>query len=87
MSDGTERTKTTMPDPSFAWWLGKTIGGSKPAPPPGSARIVGGSYDQSKARTVNATLASAAREPVAHVGGFAKKLTSALADAQADLGG
>ena len=72
MSDGTDRTKPTMPEPSFAWWLGKTIGDSKPAPPPGSARIVGGSYDQSKARTVNATLASAAREPVAHVGGRAK---------------
>jgi hypothetical protein len=41
-----------------------------------------------QAGTVDATLASAVRKSVAHVGGGgAKKLKAALADAQAGLGG
>ena len=45
-------------------------------------------YDRGKAGTVDTTLASAVRKSVAQVdGGGAKKLKSALADAQAGLGG
>jgi arylsulfatase len=55
--------------------------------PPGSAGIVA-IYDRGKAGTVDATLASAVRKSVAQVDGrSAKKLKSALADAQAGLGG
>jgi uncharacterized membrane protein len=55
--------------------------------PPGSAGIVA-IYDRGKAGTVDATLASAVRKSVAQVDGRgAKKLKSALADAQAGLGG
>jgi hypothetical protein len=45
-------------------------------------------YDRAKAGTVDATLASAVRKSVAQVDGRgAKQLKSALADAQAGLGG
>jgi uncharacterized membrane protein len=55
--------------------------------PPGSAGIVA-IYDRSKATTVDTTLTSAVRKSVAHVdGGGAKKLKSALAEAQAGMGG
>ena len=55
--------------------------------PPGSGGIVA-IRDRAKAGTVDATLASAVRKSVAHVdGGGAKQLKSALADAQAGLGG
>src|SRR5438552_11258674 len=55
--------------------------------PPGSAGVVA-IYDRAKASTVDATLASAVKKSVAHVdGGGAKKLKSALADAQAGMGG
>ncbi len=55
--------------------------------PPGSAGVVA-IYDRDKASIVDATLASAVKKSVAHVdGGGAKKLKSALADAQAGLGG
>jgi uncharacterized membrane protein len=55
--------------------------------PPGSAGIVA-IYDRGKTDTVNATLASAVRKPVAQVdGGGAKKLKAALAQAQAGMGG
>jgi uncharacterized membrane protein len=55
--------------------------------PPGSAGVVA-IYDRTKASTVDATLASAVKKSVAHVdGGGAKKLKSALADAQAGMGG
>jgi uncharacterized membrane protein len=55
--------------------------------PPGSAGIVA-IYDRAKASTVDATLASAVRKSVAQVdGGGAKKLKSALAEAQAGMGG
>jgi arylsulfatase len=55
--------------------------------PPGSAGIVA-IYDRAKAGTVDATLASAVKKSVAQVDGRgAKQLKSALADAQAGLGG
>jgi uncharacterized membrane protein len=55
--------------------------------PPGSAGIVA-VYDRSKTGTVDATLASAVRKSVAQVdGGGAKKLKTALAEAQAGMGG
>jgi uncharacterized membrane protein len=55
--------------------------------PPGSAGIVA-IYDRAKATTVDATLASAVRKSVAQVdGGGARKLKSALAEAQAGMGG
>ena len=55
--------------------------------PPGSAGIVA-IYDRAKADTVNTTLASAVRKSVAQVdGGGAKELKSALAQAQAGMGG
>jgi uncharacterized membrane protein len=55
--------------------------------PPGSAGVVA-IYDRDKAGTVDATLASAVKKSVARVdGGGAKKLKSALADAQAGMGG
>jgi uncharacterized membrane protein len=55
--------------------------------PPGSAGIVA-IYDRDKATTVDATLTSAVRKSVAQVdGGGAKKLKSALAEAQAGMGG
>jgi len=55
--------------------------------PPGSAGIVA-IYDRSKAGTVDATLASAVKKSVAQIDGHgAKRLKSALADAQAGLGG
>jgi uncharacterized membrane protein len=55
--------------------------------PPGSAGVVA-IYDRAKAGTVDAALASAVKKSVAHVdGGGAKKLKSALADAQAGMGG
>jgi uncharacterized membrane protein len=55
--------------------------------PPGSAGIVA-IYDRAKTDTVNATLASAVRKSVAQVdGGGAKELKSALAEAQAGMGG
>jgi hypothetical protein len=45
-------------------------------------------YDRGKASTVDATLTSAVRKSVAHVDGRgAKQLKSALADAQARMGG
>jgi uncharacterized membrane protein len=55
--------------------------------PPGSAGIVA-IYDRGKASTVDATLTSAVRKSVAQVDGRgAKQLKSALADAQAGMGG
>jgi uncharacterized membrane protein len=55
--------------------------------PPGSAGIVA-IYDRAQTDTVNATLASAVRKSVAQVdGGGAKELKSALAEAQAGMGG
>jgi len=55
--------------------------------PPGTAGIVA-IYDRTKASTVDAALASAVKKSVAHVDGRgAKKLKSALADAQAGMGG
>jgi uncharacterized membrane protein len=55
--------------------------------PPGSAGIVA-IYDRAKTDTVNTTLASAVRKSVAQVdGGGAKELKSALAEAQAGMGG
>jgi uncharacterized membrane protein len=55
--------------------------------PPGSAGIVA-IYDRAKAGIVDATLASAVRKSVAQVDGRgAKQLKSALADAQAGMGG
>ncbi len=55
--------------------------------PPGSAGIVA-IYDRDKTDTVNTTLASAVRKSVAQVdGGGAKELKSALAEAQAGMGG
>jgi uncharacterized membrane protein len=55
--------------------------------PPGSAGIVA-IYDRAKTDTVNSTLASAVRKSVAQVdGGGAKELKSALAEAQAGMGG
>ena len=55
--------------------------------PPGSAGIVA-IYDRGKESTVDATLTSAVRKSVAHVDGRgAKQLKSALADAQAGMGG
>ncbi|HEY1517788.1 MAG TPA: DUF1269 domain-containing protein [Solirubrobacteraceae bacterium] len=55
--------------------------------PPGSAGIVV-IYDRAKTDTVNATLANAVRRSVAQVeGGGAKELKSALAEAQAGMGG
>ena len=55
--------------------------------PPGSAGIVA-IYDRGKAGTVDATLDQRGQESVAQVDGRgAKKLKSALADAQAGLGG
>ena len=55
--------------------------------PPGSAGIVA-IYDRAKTDTVNTTLASAVRKPVAQVdGGGAKELKAALAEAQAGIGG
>lgn len=45
-------------------------------------------YDRGKARIVDATLASAVRKSVAQVDGHdAKQLKTALADAQAGMGG
>jgi uncharacterized membrane protein len=55
--------------------------------PPGSAGVVA-VYDRAKTDTVNATLVSAVRKSVAQVdGGGAKELKSALAEAQAGMGG
>jgi uncharacterized membrane protein len=55
--------------------------------PPGSAGIVA-IYDRGQASTVDATLTSAVRKSVAQVDGRgAKQLKSALADAQAGMGG
>jgi arylsulfatase len=55
--------------------------------PPGSAGIVA-IYDRAKASAVDTALASAVRKSVAQVdGGGAKKLKSALAEAQAGMGG
>jgi arylsulfatase len=55
--------------------------------PPGSAGIVA-IYDRAKTTTVDTALASAVRKSVAQVdGGGAKKLKSALAEAQAGMGG
>jgi uncharacterized membrane protein len=55
--------------------------------PPGSAGIVA-IYDRAKTDTVNATLPSAVRKSVAQIdGGGAKELKSALAEAQAGMGG
>jgi uncharacterized membrane protein len=55
--------------------------------PPGSAGIVA-VYDRSKTGTVDAALASAVRKSVAQVdGGGATKLKTALAEAQAGMGG
>jgi uncharacterized membrane protein len=55
--------------------------------PPGSAGIVA-IYDRAKTDTVNTTLTSAVRKSVAQVdGGGAKELKSALAEAQAGMGG
>jgi len=55
--------------------------------PPGSAGIVA-IYDRGKASTVDAILISAVRKSVAQVDGRgAKQLKSALADAQAGMGG
>ena len=55
--------------------------------PPGSAGIVA-IYDRAKTDTVNQALPSAVRKSVAQVdGGGAKELKSALAEAQAGMGG
>jgi uncharacterized membrane protein len=55
--------------------------------PPGSAGVVA-IYDRSKTDTVDATLSSAVRKSVAQVDGSgAKKLKSALAEAQSGMGG
>jgi hypothetical protein len=55
--------------------------------PPGSAGIVA-IYDRAKASTVDAALASAVKKSVASVDGDgARQLKTALADAQAGLGG
>jgi uncharacterized membrane protein len=55
--------------------------------PPGSAGIVA-VYDRSRTGTVDAALASAVRKSVAQVdGGGATKLKTALAEAQAGMGG
>jgi uncharacterized membrane protein len=55
--------------------------------PPGSAGIVA-IYDRAKTDAVNATLANAVRKSVAQVDrGGAKELKSALAEAQAGMGG
>jgi uncharacterized membrane protein len=55
--------------------------------PPGSAGIVA-IYDRAQTDTVNTALASAVRKSVAQVdGGGAKELKSALAEAQAGMGG
>ena len=54
--------------------------------PPGSAGIVA-IYDRAKTDTVNTTLASAVRKSVAQVDGGAKELKTALAEAQAGMGG
>lgn len=55
--------------------------------PPGSAGVVA-IYDRSKTDTVDATLTSAVRKSVAHVDGSgAKKLKSALAEAQSGMSG
>jgi uncharacterized membrane protein len=64
--------------------LGEKMGA---ALPPGSAGIVA-IYDRAKTDTVNTALASAVRKSVAQVdGGGAKELKSALAEAQAGMGG
>jgi uncharacterized membrane protein len=55
--------------------------------PPGSAGIVA-IYDRAKAGTVDAALASAVKKSVAQIDGHgAKQLKTALADAQAGMGG
>jgi uncharacterized membrane protein len=55
--------------------------------PPGSAGIIA-IYDRAKTDTVNTTLANVVRKSVAQVdGGGAKALKSALAEAQAGMGG
>lgn len=55
--------------------------------PPGSAGIVA-IYDRAKTDAVNTTLASAVRKSVAQIdGGGAKQLKTALAEAQAGMGG
>ena len=91
MTDQVDRSVLPIRLLPFAGVAGKTLGDSRPkmgaALPPGSAGIVA-IYDRGKAGTVDATLASAVRKSVAQVDGRgAKKLKSALADAQAGLGG